>query len=194
MAMPGSDRRLHRMLAGAAAIWVLCAIMAGPATAKPQPFSGKLCPLFNASQLSSVDIESPCVQTKTSHSRGGTIYNARWGANAGAHNFLLLSVAHFTGPGASIVLKRLRAHILGNGHQFKVKGGELGSAHAETYSGGGPPLTPTPPYSNRKSGEAMCIVGKYLVTIDLNDDNPEASDEAIEMALIPLAQSVAARL
>jgi len=184
---------LRRILGATVVTFALCATTVGCGAASKSS-SGKLCHLLSAGELSAADINASCVQAKTSHTSDKTIYSAHWGANAEAHNFLLVSVAKYTGRAASFELESLRRSMFAYGRRpFKVKG--TGSVFAETFSGLASDNSATHHhFVTLKHGEAHFIVGNYYGTIELKDDNPSASDEHLERALIPIAETVAATL
>ncbi len=193
----------HRCLCRMLVTFALCATMAGcgaagKSGANGKTFSGELCHLLSAGELSAAHIDAPCVQVKTSHTSYKAIYSADWGANARGHAFhsLMVSLTKYTGATASRLLEGWRRNLLPEGRPFNINGG-IGSVLGETFvTITGPPAKPggIPPFVKHKRGEARFVVGNYLGKIVLYDDNPSASDKDLEQTLIPIAKTVAAEL
>lgn len=193
----------HRCLCRMLVTFALCATIAGCGAAgksatNGESFSGDLCHLLSAGELSAAHIDAPCVQVKTSHTPYKTIYSADWGANARGHAFhsLMVSLTKYTGATASALLESRRRNLQPEGRPFNINGG-IGSVLAETFATiTGPPAKPggIPPYVMHKRGEARFVVGNYLGAIVLYDDNPSASEKDLEQTVISIARTVAAQL
>jgi hypothetical protein len=205
--MLSSHRYLRRMLGGTVVTFALATTAgcgatgksgtAGKSGAAGKSFSGELCHLISAGELSAAAIDAPCVQANTSQTPGRTVYSAQWGASLAAHRFLSVSVTKYGGPAASFLLGAMARNLPPEGRPFKVNG--TGSVLAQTLGRLESPHTANPKPSEvrlvrYKRGEAKFIVGNYSGTVVLTDDNPSASAKALEQALIPIADTVAAQL
>lgn len=187
------------------------------ATSNSKPFSGNLCGLPIAAELSVTEISEPCVEEKTRNqpvkrtpfggSLGEVHYGAGWGQLLGAtpihHLKILFTKVQGSGKGLKLFEKNFRSEVLSNGLPVHV--GNPGSLITETYS------CTNPPTDDCTSGQLFAIVGQYDVRIFLYDYPPtnpsateeppgadEAEDEAqekpIKAPLIAIGQEVAARL
>jgi len=204
---------------GAVAAIVVAAALATTVSAatasKRTGFSGNLCSLVSAAQLSAVHVSAPCVKGRTSKKVTSTPlgpvkathYYASWGTpgGLGGTHWLTLSAlkAQASGPALALARGSYRGTVLENGQVFSTN--PLASDFLDTIS------CENPPTEDCTLGKILELVGNYSVQISLHDtapfvnpDNPampavdEANDgmqeDTIAAHFVGIGRSVGAKL
>jgi hypothetical protein len=141
-------------------------------------FSGKICGLLTAGQLSAAGITDPCVQPKT---RGTALvtYIAHWGENGDAHHWLSVTVWR---PTINTAFWYASVRGEASGDRAPIKIGSWGYWKTERYNG------------DRRRGDIMFRVGAYVCMVSLNDDNGAPDEVGIATSLFSIAKRMAMKL
>jgi hypothetical protein len=153
-------------------------------------FSGNLCSIPSAGELTAAHISEPCTKGKTVSRRprksplGGTagsiMYSAHWGVFVtGPQHVLSIIVTKLTGSGNALKLAE---------QTFKLK---IKSKPFQSISAGGDGTVETEPISCKNPPTGICTkgtllgqVGPYVILIDLADHpptNPAIPEDSIEI-------------
>lgn len=163
----------------ASCVALAVAVVPAAAAAAKRPFSGNICAIPNAGQLSAAHITGPCKKWKTvKHAPkrsplGGTVgttfYQAQWGTPhgvSGPSHSLLVQITRIDGSGTALAVTRklLRDKILEHGVLVAV--GKPGSLFTETSS------CVNPPTGDCTWGQVLALVGSYYLLVSLHDAPP----------------------
>jgi hypothetical protein len=191
-------------------------LAAGRTVTVATAFSGNVCGIPSARELTAAHISAPCHKVKTAKvpvkksplggSIGSITWSARWGSAVHAPtHYLGVGISKELGSGTAhnVVMKHFRGSVLQHGALINVGKG-LASIYTDTAS------CSNPPTDDCTRGTVLAVVGNYVVNVSLDDYPPtnpgaepspgddegedNAQEDAIKPALRQIAKSVVAKL